>query len=194
MLHLAAFVFWVKDQAGTSDSRNMLPFEVKSVLNKKKKNINKLKLCLQTDLCLKGCKPLIWRISGDSGNYSKPSVLFKPFWKLREVHPAVQWYTGFWVWRWEVINRCEANVWDPIFMIRWSKVQLTVPGAWHTRPGQAVFGILMTRSTNWTCGAMETGGIKKNNLSGVKLEAVINHGPIKSSFSHWYIDNSLSKS
>lgn len=40
----------------------MLPFEVKSVLEKKKKNrkkkeeknINKLKLCLQTDLCLKG--------------------------------------------------------------------------------------------------------------------------------------------
>ena len=30
-------MFWVKDQAGTSDSRNMLPFEVKSVLEKKKK-------------------------------------------------------------------------------------------------------------------------------------------------------------
>lgn len=126
MLHLAALCFeWrIRLELLTVEICCLLKWRVfwkKKKKNRKKKeekNINKLKLCLQTDLCLKGWIPLIWQISGDNGNYSKPAVSFQTFSEYKgKVHPAARWYTGCWVWRCKVINRCEANVWDPILSL-----------------------------------------------------------------------------
>lgn len=165
-LHLAALCFEWRIRL------ELLTVEIRCLLKWRafwtKKNINKLKLCLQTDLCLKGCEPLIWQISGDSVNGSKPPLLIQLFWIQGRVHPVVH-DTGCCFWRWKVINKCEENVWNSIFdsPAKCSELCKLYNYVWYFGDQRCKVYLWY----NWTLVR-----IKKNNLSAVKLEACINHG------------------
>lgn len=114
-----------------------------------------LKLYLQTDLYLKGyILELPGTVSKDLNSDCSR--------RRGRVHPVVIHRCCFWR---KVINRCEANVWDPIFVTRRRKVQSTVWGVWSTNHGQLMLGVLFAGGTKHSRGETSTRN-EGNAMSG----------------------------
>lgn len=148
----------------------MLPFEVKRVLNKTTSTSLNF-VCKQ--ICVwKVAYPQFGEFLG-TVEMIKNRHLFSNFFEYKgEMYPVVLWHTGCWVWRRKVINRCEANVWDPIFVTHCHSQSYQVYDVKSLDRPCLVFWWPEAQSAPVVSWKMV--GIKKNDLLVVKLEAYMN--------------------